>query len=83
MCPVLSEEFHTSLLSHGEQGEIDLMDFVRNAMFEAVVKQLFGHDNVPQEKVCSIGNSYVPNDVFSEFVPFYTCTFVSFEPVVY
>ena len=31
---------------------MDLMDFVRDAMFEAVVRQLFGHDNVPQEKVC-------------------------------
>ena len=52
MCPVLSQEFYTSLLAHGRQGEMDLMDFVRDAMFEAVVKQLFGHDNVPQEKVC-------------------------------
>ena len=51
MCPVLSREFHTSLLSHGGQGEMELMDFVRDAMFEAVVKQLFGHENVPQDKV--------------------------------
>ena len=27
------------------------MDFVREAMFEAVVRQLFGADNVPKEKV--------------------------------
>jgi len=27
------------------------MDFVRDAMFEAVVKQLFGKDNVPQTRV--------------------------------
>ena len=30
---------------------MNLMDFVRDAMFEAVVRQLFGHNNVPQEKV--------------------------------
>ena len=54
MCPILSQEFYTSLLAHGQQGEMDLMDFVRDAMFEAVVKQLFGHDNVPQEKVCEL-----------------------------
>lgn len=52
MCPILSQEFYTSLLAHGREGEMDLMDFVRDAMFEAVVRQLFGHDNVPQEKVC-------------------------------
>ena len=27
------------------------MDFVRDAMFDCVVKQLFGHDNVPANKV--------------------------------
>lgn len=53
MCPILSQEFYTSLLDHGRQGEMDLMDFVRDAMFEAVVRQLFGHDNVPREKVCT------------------------------
>ena len=28
------------------------MDFIRNAMFEAVVKQIYGQDNVPQTRVC-------------------------------
>ena len=28
------------------------MDFIRNAMFEAVLKQIYGQDNVPQTRVC-------------------------------
>ena len=30
---------------------MDLMDFIRDAMFESVVRQLFGEDNVPQTRV--------------------------------
>ena len=30
---------------------MELMEFVRSAMFDAVVKRLFGHQNVPQTKV--------------------------------
>ena len=51
LCPVLSQEFYRCLSFYGDQGEMDLMDFVRDAMFEAVVKQLFGKDNVPQTRV--------------------------------
>ena len=52
MCPILSAEFNNSLSCHGNNGEVDLMDFVRDPMFEAVVKQLFGRNNVPEKKVC-------------------------------
>ena len=51
ICPTLSRDFHSGLLSYGQQGEMELMDFVRNVMFEAAVKQAYGCDNVPQEKV--------------------------------
>lgn len=51
MCPILCQEFHTSLLQHGNGGEMELMDFVRDPMFEAVVRQLFGQENVPKERV--------------------------------
>ena len=30
---------------------MDLMDFIRDAMFESVVRQLFGEENVPQTRV--------------------------------
>ena len=51
LCPILSQEFYRSLCYHGEEGEMDLMDFIRDAMFESVVRQLFGEDNVPQTRV--------------------------------
>ena len=51
MCPVLSRGFYDSLRCHDDEGEMELMEFVRSAMFDAVVKQLFGHQNVPQTKV--------------------------------
>ena len=51
LCPILSQEFYRSLCYHGEQGEMDLMDFIRDAMFESVVRQLFGEENVPQTRV--------------------------------
>ena len=51
MCPVLSRGFYDSLCFHDNEGEMELMEFVRSAMFDAVVKQLFGHQNVPQTKV--------------------------------
>ena len=64
MCPLLSQEFQTSLLQHGNGGEMDLIDFVRDPMFEAVVKQLFGHDNVPKERVSATCNIHA-NDITS------------------
>ena len=36
---------------------MDLMDFVRDAMFESVVRQLFGEDNVPQTRVWLVMHS--------------------------
>lgn len=51
LCHALSQEFHACLSSYGDSGEMQLMDFVRDAMFEAVVRQLFGKDNVPTKKV--------------------------------
>ena len=51
MCPILSTEFHNSFSCHGDSGEMELMDFVRDPMFEAVVRQLFGKDNVPDNTV--------------------------------
>ena len=50
LCPILSEGFQKSLSSHGNEGEMELMDFVRDPMFEAVVRQLFGRENVPKSK---------------------------------
>jgi hypothetical protein len=51
LCHALSAEFHSTLGYHGDAGEIELMDFVRDAMFESVVRQLFGARNVPTGKV--------------------------------
>ena len=51
MCPSLSAELNNSLSCHGNSGEAELMDFVRDPMFEAVVRQLFGKENVPSTRV--------------------------------
>ena len=51
MCPKLSHGFYVSLCSHGDDGEMELMDFVRHAMFEAVVRELFGQENTPKTQV--------------------------------
>ncbi len=51
LCHALSAEFNSSLGCHGDAGEMELMDFVRDAMFESVVRQLFGRENVPTGKV--------------------------------
>ena len=61
MCPILSAEFNKSLGCHGNSGEMDLMDFVRDPMFEAVVIQLFGRENVPQKtvSVCACVHAYL------------------------
>ena len=52
LCPIMSSEFFSSLNAHGEGGEKEMYDFVQEAMFEAVTKELFGRDNVPKNKVC-------------------------------
>lgn len=54
MCPILSAEFNNSLRCHGDSGKMELMDFVRDPMFEAVVMQLFGRENVPEKTVCAL-----------------------------
>ncbi len=64
MCPTLSAELNNSLGCHGNSGEMELMDFVRDPMFEAVVRQLFGKENVPFTRVgcvcvCVCGWVYV------------------------
>ena len=51
LCPAVSKEFHTNLLTYGNGGEMNLMDFVRDTMFECAVKQMYGKDNVPQDRV--------------------------------
>ena len=51
ICPTLSEKFYSCLNSYGDEGEMDLMEFVRHAMFEAVVREFFGSENAPQTQV--------------------------------
>lgn len=51
LCPVMCTEFHLSLSSYGESGEKEMYDFVQEAMFESVTRELFGRDNVPKDKV--------------------------------
>lgn len=50
LCHALSNHFHHTLCSYGDAGEMQLMHFVRDAMFQSVVTQLFGEDNVPVKK---------------------------------
>jgi 24-hydroxycholesterol 7alpha-hydroxylase len=47
LCPALSKGFHSSFSKFGAGGEMDLMTFVRQNMFDSVVTQLFGAENVP------------------------------------
>ncbi len=52
MCPALSGHFHGFLTSsYGEEGEMELFDFVRGTMFDVVVRELYGSDNIPEDKV--------------------------------
>ncbi len=51
LCPVMCEEFRSSLDSNDDSGERQLMNFVQEAMFQAVTRELFGRDNVPKNKV--------------------------------
>ena len=41
-------DLHGSFKKLGDDGEMDLMSFVRHTMFDSVVRQLFGADNVPE-----------------------------------
>lgn len=66
LCPALCKEFYQYLGSYGDCGEKDLMEFVRDVMFDCVVRQLFGQDNAPTSKVSthlclSTSYSLVPN----------------------
>lgn len=51
LCPAMCSEFHSSLFSYGETGQKLMYDFVQEAMFEAITKELFGRDNMPKNKV--------------------------------
>ena len=44
----LSIDLYGSFRKLGDDGEMDLMSFVRRTMFDSVVRQLFGADNVPE-----------------------------------
>ena len=49
LVPKLGQRFSTVLDSYADQGEMDLMEFVKVAMFTAVVKEIFGDDFVPAD----------------------------------
>ncbi len=48
---------------------MELMDFVRHAMFESVVRQLFGRENIPQtrEEVREMEKKFVKYDEDFEY----------------
>jgi 24-hydroxycholesterol 7alpha-hydroxylase len=48
LCPVLSRDLYGGFSKFGKEGEMELMSFVRHTMFDSVVRQLFGSENVPQ-----------------------------------
>ncbi|CAI8057545.1 24-hydroxycholesterol 7-alpha-hydroxylase, partial [Geodia barretti] len=48
LCPKLCRDLYGSFRKLGDDGEMDLMSFVRRTMFDSVVRQLFGADNVPE-----------------------------------
>jgi len=50
MCEELSLKFHHEM-DNVVTGEIDLMEFARTIMFPAVVKQLYGDNLLPDERV--------------------------------
>ena len=50
MCEELSLKFHHEM-DNVVTGEIDLMEFVRTIMFPTVVKQLYGDNLLPDERV--------------------------------
>ena len=41
-------DLYDGFLKFGKEGEIELMSFVRQTMFDSVVRQLFGSENMPQ-----------------------------------
>ena len=44
----LSTDLHTTFSKFGKEGgEMELMSFVRQTMFDSVVRQLYGPDNAP------------------------------------
>lgn len=51
LCPVMCKEFYSSFSSYEQTGEKEMYDFVQEAMFEAITRELFGRDNVPKDKV--------------------------------
>ena len=52
------------------------MDFVRDAMFKSVVRQLFGTENVPAEKVGLARQPWCDNELLS--LPLPSLSFPSF-----
>ena len=71
LCHALSAEFYSSLGCHGDAGEMELMDFVRDAMFKSVVRQLFGTENVPAEKVGLARRPGCDNELLPSPLPFF------------
>lgn len=51
LCQALSVAFHDQISSRVKDGEIELMQLVRNTMFTPVVKQLFGDENLQLSEV--------------------------------
>lgn len=51
LCLAMCTEFNRSLASYGDSGEKDIVDFVQEALFEAITRELFGKDNAPLNKV--------------------------------
>eukprot|EP00731_Ephydatia_muelleri_P030117 Em0021g640a len=68
LCPQLSQEFHSHLV-HFNEGEVDLMDFVRDSMFTPVVTKLFGRENLPpsQEELAKLQKTFQKYDEDFEY----------------
>ena len=49
LCPSLASRFYCSLMAN-EEGDAELMEFVRVAMFSSVVRELFGEELMPMSK---------------------------------
>lgn len=49
LCPLLTSRFYCALAAN-EVGDVELMEFVRAAMFSAVVRELFGEELMPASK---------------------------------
>ena len=44
----LSTDLYDAFSKFGNKGEMELMSFVRQTMFDSVMRQLYGSNNMPQ-----------------------------------